>query len=318
MIEALLTLLAIFGAIIASYTDIKKGIIPNNLTLPLIIIGVLGSILTKNFYLCIKSLIIIFTVGYLFWILGGWSAGDVKEFLFIAALIPEYPDFLKSYFSPVLTSYPFVLTVFINTFLAVFPLIFIYAFYLSVKKGVSARFLEPIRDVGKVARSVLIFGLAYASILTLLGCEVDMVRYIIIVFSFSLLFQLFWNSMQILRKEGLQEEVPISSLKEGDVLAEGIYIVKGEVVRDTRSLSEKFKEVLKNPHSLTLTEKKVIADTKAAGVEKEQIAALKKLVEEGKLENKIRIKKSTTFAPAILLGLLISLIFGDILTMIKL
>ena len=43
-----------------------------------------------------------------------------------------------------------------------------------------------------------------------------------------------------------------------------------------------------------------------------------KLVDEGKLEDRIRIKKSTPFAPAILAGLVISLFFGDILTMIKL
>ncbi len=319
MIEVLLTLLAILGAIIASYTDIKKGIIPNALTMPLIIIGIVGSILTGSLYPCIKGLIMIFIVGYFFWILGGWSAGDVKEFLFIAALIPRYPEFLKKYFSPILPSYPFVLTVFINTFLAVFPIILGYAFYLSIKKRIFGRFLEPLRDAGKIARSVLIFGLAYASILTLLGYEIDVVQYIITVFLFSLLFHLFWNSMKILRTEALQEEIPISLLREGDVLAEEIYLIGDKVVRDNRSLSEKFKEIMKNPDILKEDKnKKIIANTKAAGVEKKEIEILRKLVDEGKLEDRIRIKKSTPFAPAILAGLVISLFFGDILTMIKL
>lgn len=316
MIEILLTLLAIIGALIASYTDIKKGIIPNNLTLPLIIIGIFGSIITKNFYACIKGLALIFFIGYTFWLLGGWSAGDVKEFLFIAALIPRYPEFLKSFFSPVLASYPFVLTVFINTFLSIFPLIFIYALFLSIKKKVVKEFLEPLKNMKKIAKSTLIFGLIYAGILTILGYEIDIVKYLVVIFLFSLIFHIFWNSINILRKEGLQEEIPISSLREGNVLAEEVYIIENRIIRDSRSLSEKFKEIVKNPHAMK--NRKIIASTKAAGVEKEEINALKKLVREGKLEDRIRIKKSMPFAPAILLGLLISLTIGDILTMIKL
>lgn len=311
MLEAFLTTLAVAGAVVASYTDLKKGIIPNYLTFSLISIGMICNAFSGKFLITLKSLVVIFLLGTLFWKLGGWSAGDVKEFMFIASLIPEYPRFLLRFFSPALSWYPFVVTVFVNTFFAIFPFIFIYAFFISIKKGLAREYLRPLADIGKIARNSLIFALIYASISTILGYQIDVARYVCVVMAFSIFFTLFWNSINILRREALQEEKKISELEEGDILAEEIQIRGGKVVRFSGGLMEKIRQIIGGEDI------KVIADTRAAGVEKEEIQKLIKLVEEGELEDRIRVKKSMPFAPVILIGLLLSLIFGDIMTMIK-
>ena len=123
MIEELFVLLVLGGALIASITDIKSRIVPNKLTLPLIAAGVFGylayGIFTGDFVMFLasaKSLIVMFVLGYLFWKLGAWSAGDAKEFLFIAVLVPVSPAFLVGTFNPAIAGYPFIITVFITVF----------------------------------------------------------------------------------------------------------------------------------------------------------------------------------------------------------
>ncbi|MEE8402142.1 MAG: prepilin peptidase, partial [Candidatus Hydrothermarchaeaceae archaeon] len=153
MIEELFVFLALAGAVLASITDMRSGIIPNRLTFTLIAVGIFGylayGLLTGDFFLfgaSLKSLAVMFVAGYLFWMLGAWSAGDAKEFLFIAALVPAYPAFLYGTFNPTLAYYPFVITVFINTFLSIFPFIFIYSLYISLEKKLASRFMEPLKN----------------------------------------------------------------------------------------------------------------------------------------------------------------------------
>jgi len=105
--------------------------------------------------------------------------------------------------------------------------------------------------------------------------------------------------------------VNISDLDEGMILAEEIYINEGNVVREERSLIGKILEAIRTKN-LDILKKKGIS-TGAAGVTREDVELLKKYVQEGKLEDRIRIKKSMPFAPVIAIGLILSLIFGDLL-----
>ena len=59
--------------------------------------------------------------------------------------------------------------------------------------------------------------------------------------------------------------------------------------------------------------KEVISSRKARGVTDEEIAELKKYVNEGLLENKMRIKMSAPFVPAIIIAYLVLNIVGDLL-----
>jgi len=358
MIEALFMFLALGGAVIASVTDMRSGIIPNKLTLTLIAVGIFGylayGILTGDLSLFLasaKSVGVIFIAGYLFWMLGAWSAGDAKEFLFIAALIPAYPAFLHGTFNPAIAYYPFVITVFINTFLSIFPFIFLYSLYVSLGKKLASRFMEPFKNMKKYLETSFVlvgaisiskfFGMWILTLLVLLllyripgkyrialGAAAILAyvfplspfwysrglfisTYFVITLLFIVTISLLLNSINIVRKEALIEEAKITTLREGTIIAEEIYIQDGEVLRDKRGMIEKIKDAAKTGSYRTLLQRKGIVGTGAAGATEEEIELLREYVEKGKLEDRVNVKKSMPFAPVIFAGLTISLIIGD-------
>jgi preflagellin peptidase FlaK len=358
ILEPTLLFLALIGAVISSATDIKRGIIPNRLTLPLIGFGIAGNFYLSLFYsdfsiitACIYSILVMFILGYVFWLLGGWSAGDVKELLFIAALIPRYPEILRGIFSPALGPYPFILTVVINTFLAIFPVVAAYSLAVALYRAGPKEFLMPLRDIKKTGTTALIFlGIvAVASVsnipvlfvlIILLLLRVNQNQRIVISLIFILIytvfspvpflskahflgayflgtlvlfsgFSLLLNSFKVFRVHVLQKEKPVSELTEGDVLGEEIYMLGDRVVKDSRGLLEKTKELM-GQKGFPSFDRHPVAGTSAAGITKDEVMVLKRLVEEGKLKGMIRVKKSMPFAPVILAGLIISLTLGDL------
>lgn len=143
-IPLLTTILAIVACLYASYTDMTLGIIPNKLTFPLIGIGIglngIYAFLIGNPWYFMVGLIItgvIFALGYLFWKLGAWAGGDVKLFTALAALIPFYPALISysvfNVYFPLEASYPFTLTIIINSILSILPFLLIYVLFVSVK-----------------------------------------------------------------------------------------------------------------------------------------------------------------------------------------
>lgn len=363
MIEELFVLLALAGGVAASITDMRSGIIPNRLTFSLIAVGIFGYLayggLTGDlsmFLASLKSVAVMFAVGYLFWMLGAWSAGDAKEFLFIAALIPVYPVFLYETFNPAIAYYPFVISVFINTFLSIFPFIFLYSLHISLKKGLISRFIEPLKNPGKHLETSFVLAAAIG-ISELLGMRILMLlvlvllyktprnyriplsalallvyifplnplwqsratfisTYFAIVLLFIVAIRLLLNSMDILRKEALIEETKITALGEGMIVAEEIYIRDGEVLRDSKGMIHKIKDAAKT-RTLDTFQRERIVGTGASGVTKEEIELLKEYVKKGKLDDGVKVKKSMPFAPVILAGLTISLLIGDAILVLK-
>jgi preflagellin peptidase FlaK len=143
-IPLITTIIAILACLYASYSDLKQGIIPNKLTFPLIGLGILlngiYAFMIGDLWfiiICVVVTGVIFTLGYLFWKMGAWAGGDVKLFTALAALLPFYPA-LVSYqilgvSFPLEGSYPFPLTLIINSILSILPFLLIYVFYIVVK-----------------------------------------------------------------------------------------------------------------------------------------------------------------------------------------
>ncbi|MBU2559533.1 prepilin peptidase [archaeon] len=362
MVEELFVLLALGGAIAASITDIKSRLIPNKLTFSLIGAGIFGYLAFgvlrgdfSMFFASIKSLGVMFAIGYLFWMLGAWSAGDAKEFLFIAVLVPVYPAFLYTMFNPHVAGYPFIITVFVNTLLAIFPLVFVYSIYLALKKGIFSGFLEPAKDPKKfleaafvitaaISISSIFLGRIMVLLALLLLYRIErkyrlllslllIVAYIIltsgslylqtmlvltnfaVVFFLIFALSLMLNSINILRSDALVEASRITKLSDGDIIAEEIYIAGDKVVRDERSMVEKIKDAAKTG-SLGALHRRGIG-TGAAGVTDEDIELLKGYVEKGLLEDPVKVKKSMPFAPVVLVGLVAAFVIGDVMLAIR-
>ena len=99
----------------------------------------------------------------------------------------------------------------------------------------------------------------------------------------------------------LYEQAKITKLKEGVIPAETIYEKDGKVKRwNSRfGLKPRYDHLYANP-------------SRAAGLTRYQVGALKRFVRERKLKNSIRIKKGIPFAPALGLGVFIAIFYGDL------
>lgn len=166
-------LIAVVACLYASYTDFKKGIIPNKLTFPLIVVGLLlnvvYAVLIGNLLLIISAAIItvvIFALGYLFWKMGAWAGGDVKLFTALAALLAVYPPIINynilNYEMPVYAVYPFPFSLILNSILSMLPFLLIYVIYIGFtrKPQVLKELTEPVRNYKKTLVSALVVSTA--------------------------------------------------------------------------------------------------------------------------------------------------------------
>lgn len=99
----------------------------------------------------------------------------------------------------------------------------------------------------------------------------------------------------------LYERVKISELKEGIIPAETIYEKGGKIGRWSSrfGLRPKWDRTYTNP-------------SRAAGLTRYQVGALKRLVRARKLKNEIKIKRGIPFAPALAAGAFIAVLYGDV------
>ncbi|WP_457742101.1 A24 family peptidase C-terminal domain-containing protein [Thermococcus sp.] len=169
------------------------------------------------------------------------------------------------------------------------------------------------RKLGDVAGVVL---LAYLLYLQPMKSTIAVLK----LFVFLYAFKVFLSLVKFIRREILIEEVPVEELREWDILGETIYEENGKVKRDRTDPFERLKVALLNADLSTFkpSYEKAIASPTAEGLTKEQIEELKRLVAEGKLENRFLRKKAMPFAPAIFLGFLISYFIGDIFWLLEL
>lgn len=115
-------------------------------------------------------------------------------------------------------------------------------------------------------------------------------------------------------KEALQDEYSLEELSEGMIPAHNIYQRDDKVYVDDKSFISKIKEALetKDLNIITAPPGKRLIGNLAAGLTSDDIKCLKKLRDDGKITDKLRVKKGVPFAPSIFIGLLISLFIGDI------
>ncbi|MGN0092948.1 MAG: prepilin peptidase [Methanobrevibacter sp.] len=130
--------------IISAISDLKYGQISNKISLSLTCFGLLISLIYTLYfksiffiYTSVVSLIVIFSVSYLLWIIGLWAGGDVKLLCGISSAIPinylKSPVFSQNYFF-----IPFTFDVIINSILISFlPIIFYILFikFRNIKKA---------------------------------------------------------------------------------------------------------------------------------------------------------------------------------------
>ncbi|MGV8143805.1 MAG: A24 family peptidase C-terminal domain-containing protein [Methanothermobacter sp.] len=369
-IPLIAAIIAVLACIYASYSDLKRGIIPNKLTFPLIVVGLvldgIYAVMIGNYWLIVSAGIItlvIFILGYLFWKMGAWAGGDVKLFTALAALLCIYPPLINyqilNYQMPVYANYPFPFTLIINSILSMLPFLLIYVLYIAVKykPHLLGELVSPVKNY----RKNIILTLVITSAVTLtifivpyLPFQVILISLILIYLisfvisklpeSFKLVliavvtvYALYQNIevtitgiivlflslsfVQIIRKlltkvskEALQDDYKINELKEGMIPAHNLYQSGDKIYYDDKSFFEKIKEAIKTGDisKISTSRGKLLISTLAAGLKEEDIELLNKLSMEDKIPDTFKVKKGVPFAPSILIGLVISLLIGDL------
>ena len=244
MLDILPIGLALLAVCVANYTDLFKGrIIPNKLTLPMLVTGIvfhaLVGIWNSDLLKAISGVVgasVAFAIAYGIWLMGGWAGGDVKLFTALGALLPMYSPTIPAPYS---SGYPlFPLTILLNGIIAMIPI-----------------------------------SLAYIATCYARG------------------------------KGAFYERVKITELHEGMIPAETIYEKDGKIGR----WSSRLGLGPKPRWDRTFTYPR-----RAAGLTRYQVGALRRLAREGRIENHLKIKRGIPFAPALGLGVFISVFYGDL------
>lgn len=104
------------------------------------------------------------------------------------------------------------------------------------------------------------------------------------------------------------EEIRLSEIEEGMIPAETIYEKDGEIDRYSPGPLGFLTGLFGKPD----WDRKITDPRKAAGFSSREVDVLKQAVQEGKIEDHIRIKKGVPFAPAIGAGVFVAVIYGGI------
>lgn len=198
-IPLITTIIAILACLYASYSDLKRGIIPNKLTFPLIGLGLIlngfyAFMIGEIWYIIICAVVtgIIFALGYLFWKMGAWAGGDVKLFTALAALLPFYPALISYQVAgvpfPVEGTYPFPLTLIINSILSILPFLLIYVFFVVVKTKphLMGELISPVKQY----KRNIVLTLVITSAVTLTIFITQQIRLQVIIISLIMIYLL--------------------------------------------------------------------------------------------------------------------------------
>ncbi len=113
----------------------------------------------------------------------------------------------------------------------------------------------------------------------------------------------------------LSKEILVKNIKEGMIPGKSL-VWKGKKVVEMETLSvSRILKYVKEQRIDKIFEKKklIVSATKARGLNEEELEEIKKLSKKGLIPKKIMIKDSMPFVPTMLIGYILSLIFGDVL-----
>lgn len=279
------------GLITATYTDLKRREVPDWINYFLIAVGLVGHLIISIFnksifpiFISIAAASVFFIVANVLFYSGSWGGGDTKFLVALGALLPQYPKSLLNFLSPQLAEWPFLVTIFFNILLFGAIIGILFTFYSAIRNAEKVKKnLEKLtkKTYVRVLR-ILLFFLSIPLILGIIKRVQNISFFISIWIIFVFFFYVLLISFSIEDFSMIKKIKPLN-LTEGDWIAEDVKIGN-----------------------------KIVYKKQRIGIEIKDIVLLKKLESEGKL-NKVLIKEGLPFLPSFLLGIVFTLIIGDIM-----
>jgi len=187
---------------IATYTDLKEGLIHNYITYPLIAFGLIASFLNGILTTALLYALIVFVVGYLLYYTGKIGGGDLKLFIGITLIMPE------------LAGIPFILSVLVVSSLIALMVVGGYYSIAYLLKGFDYELNEKgIQRIGLLA-------LFFAGYLYLLYSFSNISIYSIILLSVVLFFGLMFTALEKgIREFFFLKKIPFKEVELDDLIA---------------------------------------------------------------------------------------------------
>lgn len=266
-------IITILFSVYATFLDVKKGYIPDELCYILMIFGLISnlilSLISNNIKFILASfisMIITYAITYLLWELEMWGGGDVRLFTGIATVIPSGLNIGFLNIFPVLSIYPFSFSVVINSILISFPFLIIFVTHRIIKTGLFKNNIDILFNI------------------------------------FSI------NSLKYIRDATLYKTILIKDLKEGNIVDK--YYFDNQHIADLINETDENLKIYENNSTGC---KYYFKSVSAGGITKNEVNLLKIMSAQEIIGKKIRIKVSYPFTPAIFAGLLIAVFYGDIM-----
>ena len=286
IIELILTLALLVGTIVGVYTDMKKRYVPNFVSYSLIIIGVFGnliiSILNSSIYPFVYSIGlvgILYVASYILYRIGYWGGGDAKLLVAYGAVLPVYPELLKTIFNPSIAPWPFIVTLWFNISILGVGFAALFAVYLAIKN--KNKFAPEVRKIlQKYKIVVYIIFIWLMSVFVSFFFSQEFGYFLAGLWAVTTLLFYLMVLLKSVENSCMYKFVKPSKLDEGD------WIVGEITIGDFKYTPRK------------------------TGIFQREINELIKFEKSGKLE-KVKVKEGTPFVPSFFFGLIYSLIFGD-------
>ena len=276
MFDWLRVLIAIIGTIIGAYTDHKTGEIPEKVTVPMIVLGIILSYL--DYGLSGLAFPVIFSLMlFPFFYFGYLGGGDVFLFSGLSFLLPTYPEILRNILGTTAPIYPFPLLIFLLAgFVGVIYFTLKYG-YIALKNGQPKR-----EDYFKATAYTLAFGLLLAYLhFFIYPLPLKAMIFYTLLLAFMFVATLTKN---VINEKLFLKKVAVSKLEPEDIIAWDY------------ETNEKVKEIF--------SVKKVVSEKE---IEKLKAAKVKYVHIYNNLPH---------FGPSILAALLIALVVGDIFVLL--
>lgn len=340
----LFTLTTIFlCCIIATYTDIKWGIIPNYLTFSMIILGL--GIITYYFYITSNfkidyyfAVLCIFIFSYVLWHFGLWAGGDVKLITGISTmLIPDFLNYANTGFVDYLIPIFYVM---INSLFSVLPIIILIVLYeiIKNKRHLTSKLYSSFNIYETLFNLNILFTLNV--ILGMMNIGV-LIKWVVICITLYLANNKIGKNKKLIQITTILIILTITCTTFHMIKSYIITFIVLEFITLTFNFIKNgtISEILTSNYSInnldegmllakplvsyenTYTFKKVdeygsiIIKPNIYGLKKDEIQLLEKLKHENHI-SMVPIKKTICFAPFIFAGVILTIFLGNIITVI--
>jgi len=239
MINSTTFIIAFIGSLLAAIEDLKTTEIPDEIPFMMSTLGVfywyIYSLNIGGFQPLLLSLatgLVLLAFGWLLYLGGQWGGGDAKVLAGIGFLMPFYSWFTMGMVSLYVT---FV----INLFLVGSAYMIFYTLVIGfIDKKVFPAFVKSVRGDIKIVFGIPVLSL---TVVVLILNTVGFIEPLMLMSTFliSLFITLFWKYAKTIEDVAFKRRIPVSKLREGDVLFESkkwIGLTKEEVrkIKKTR------------------------------------------------------------------------------------